>query len=161
MLPKPPAEVPRDANILLLAPKFRRAVEAICADMTAAGWCCRVFEANRTDDRQRYLYGFGREYDDGRGPVTKAKDTSRSWHGYGLAVDVVEDDATPWIAPQAFWQALGAAAERHGCTWGGRWKLVDLPHIQWGKCRQSPSLLSVQLKQDGGLPAVWDAVGAN
>lgn len=161
VLPKPPAEVPRDASLDALAPKFRAAVEHIIADMTAAGWPAFVFEGLRTDDRQRFLYGFGREYDDGRGPVTKARDTSRSWHGYGLAVDIVQADATPWTAPQAFWQTLGAAAERHGCTWGGRWKMVDLPHVQWGLCKVSPSLLAVQLKQDGGLPAVWEAVRAD
>lgn len=160
MLPKPPPEVPRDSSTDGLAPRFRAAIEAVVRDMRVAGYRPRVFETLRSDARQAYLYGFGREYDDGRGPVTKAPDTSRSWHGYGLAVDVVEDDATPWVAPQAFWQALGASAERHGCTWGGRWKVVDLPHLQWRQCRPSPSSVAVRLRAEGGLVAVWRAVGA-
>lgn len=160
-LPRPPvAEPPRIATVAGLAPQFRRAVEQVMDDMRAQGWKPRIFETIRTNERQAYLYGFGRDYDDGRGPVTKAPTADRGWHFFGLAVDVVEDDATPWKAPQAFWQALGASAERHGCTWGGRWKTVDLPHIQWGKCRVSPSYRARSLYAQGGMEAVWKAVGA-
>lgn len=158
-LPLPPPEVPRISSLVGLAPKFRQAVEAILADVDRE----RVFETLRSDERQRFLYGFGREYDDAgapRGPVTKARTAMGGWHFYGLAVDIVEDDATPWIAPNAFWQSLGLAAERHGCKWGGRWKRVDLPHVQWGRCRKSPSQRSVELYRTGGLEAVWRAVGA-
>lgn len=160
-LPKPPSEVPRQSSLDPLAPKFRAAVEHVIADMQRQGWRVRVFETVRTNERQEYLYGFGRDYDDGRGPVTAARTASLGWHHYGLAADLVEDDATPWVAPQAFWQALGLAAEAHGCTWGGRWTRVDLPHIQWGLCRTSPSWRALQLKREGGLPAVWVAVGAD
>lgn len=159
-LPKPPTEVPRQSSLEHLAPQFRVAVVFILEEVRAAGWKVRVFESLRTNERQQYLYGFGREYDDGRGPVTKAPTADRGWHFFGLAVDIVEDDETPWKAPQAFWQALGAAAERHGCTWGGRWKALDLPHIQWGKCRPSPSARARELHRTGGLEAVWRAVGA-
>lgn len=160
-LPRPSIpEPPRIASLYHLAPQFRVAVERILADMKAAGWKCRVFESVRTNERQQYLYGFGRDYDDGRGPVTKARTALGGWHFYGLAVDIVEDDATPWVAPQAFWQALGRAAERHGCKWGGRWETVDLPHVQFGKCRVSPSEKSRLLYAKGGHVAVWKAVGA-
>lgn len=158
-LKKPPAEVPRIWRLDALAPKFRHSVEAILADVEKE----RVFETLRTDERQRFLYGFGREYDDPktpRGPVTNAPTAVDGWHFYGLAVDIVEDDLTPWIAPNAFWQSLGLSAERHGCTWGGRWPRVDLPHVQWGKCRRSPSRKSLDLYASGGREAVWRAVGA-
>lgn len=159
-LPKPPAEVPRVSSLDGLAPKFRKSVEAILTEMRAAGFKCRVFESLRTNERQAFLYGFGREYDDGRGPVTKVPTADRGWHFYGLAVDIVEDDATPWNASQLFWQTLGLTAEEHNCTWGGRWQMVDLPHIQWANCRVSPSQRARDLYSSGGLTAVWSEVGA-
>lgn len=161
-LPRPPlSEPPRIFALDGLAPRFRLAVEFILADVRRAGWACRVYESLRTNERQEYLYGFGREYDDGRGPVTKVPTADRGWHYYGLAVDIVQDDASPWVAPQGFWQAIGAAAERHGCAWGGRWPMVDLPHVQWGKARRSPSARARILATTGGLPAVWREVGAD
>lgn len=160
-LPFPPAEIPRKSSVQGLAPQFKAAVEAIVNDMQAQGWLTTIFETIRTEERQRYLYGFGRDYDDGRGPVTKAQSAKFSWHRYGLAADIVQADSTPWTAPQAFWQALGLAAESHGCVWGGRWKALDLPHIQWGKCPRSPTMAHVTMYNKEGLAAVWTEVGAN
>lgn len=150
-LPRPPAEVPRQSSIELLHPAFRERVERILADVQRE----RVFETARTEERQAYLYGFGREYDDGRGPVTKAKTAKGGWHFYLLATDIVEDDATPWQAPNAFWQSLGLAAERHGCVWGGRWKIVDLPHVQMGGIPVSPTAAVRAAYNEGGLEAVY------
>lgn len=150
-LPKPPAEVPRISTLDSLAPRFRAKVELILLEIGHE----RVFETVRTSERQAYLYGFGREYDDGRGPVTKAATAVKGWHLYGCAVDIVEDDATPWTAPNSFWQTLGLAAEKHGCVWGGRWKIVDLPHVQMGGIPASPSPEIIQLYYAEGLMAVW------
>lgn len=158
-LPKPPTEIPRIFSLAGLAPGFRRAIEAVLIEMQKE----RVFETLRTDERQRFLYGFGREYDDPihpRGRVTDAKTAMLSWHFFGLAVDIVEDDATPWVAPNSFWQSLGLAYEKHDCKWGGRWDRVDLPHGYWAKCRRTPSQKSRDLYARGGLKAVWEEVGA-
>ncbi len=155
-----PREVPVVSTMDGLAPEFRKAVERVVAGMKADGFAPRVFETLRTPERQAFLYGFGRTYDDGRGTVTKVSDVWSGWHGYGLAVDIVEADATPWTAPQAFWQSLGKHAEANGLTWGGRWKFTDLPHIQWGKCRVSPSAEAKALIAKGEVLAVWQAVGA-
>lgn len=155
-----PPEPKRIGSLDGLAPKFRDAVERIVSDMRAADFNVRVFETLRTNERQAFLYGFGREYDDGRGPVTKAQTATLGWHFYGLAADLVEDDGSPWVAPQAFWQELGAAAERHGCTWGGRWDMVDLPHVQWANCRKTPSPRATELYRESGFEAVWREVGA-
>jgi len=118
-----------------------------------------VFETLRTEERQQFLHGFGRLYDDGRGPVTKAKTAMNGWHFFGLAADIVEDDATPWQAPNAFWQSLGLAAERHGCVWGGRWKIVDLPHVQMGGIPVSPTADTRAAYEKGGLKQVWAELG--
>lgn len=157
-----PPEVPVQRSLDICAPKFRAAVEAMMADL-ARDYPERkgfAFETLRTPERQAFLYGFGRDYDDGRGKVTNSATCFNSWHGFGLAVDVVEKDATPWDAPMSFWTAIGEAAERNGLTWGGRWRSPDLPHVQWGKCRVSPSERSRALYDAGGLQAVWRAVGA-
>lgn len=155
-----PDEPPRQSSVVGLAPKFRRAVEAIVDEMQEKGYKVRVFETLRSNERQAFLYGFGREYDDGRGPVTRARTAESGWHFYGLAADLVEDDSSPWIAPQKFWQELGLIAEQHGCTWGGRWERVDFPHVQWGPCRRSPSHRAAELYRTGGRESVWQEVGA-
>jgi hypothetical protein len=53
-------------------------------------------------------------------------------HLYGIAADVTCGDHQ-WDCRRhqcAFYEALGIQAEDMGLTWGGRWKRVDLPHIQ-------------------------------
>jgi hypothetical protein len=156
-LPRPPAEVPRIWSLDDLNPHFRARLELILADVKKE----RVFETIRTDERQQFLYGFGREYDDPtpRGAVTKVATAMYGWHFYGLASDIVEDDATPWVAPNAFWQELGLAAERHGCVWGGRWKRVDLPHVQMGGIPVSPTVRVRQVYAAEGIKGVWAHLG--
>lgn len=155
-----PAEVRVQSAVTLLAPKMRVAVTGILSGMVAAGFAAKVFETLRTAERQTFLHGFGRLYDDGRGTVTKVSDVRRGWHAYGLAVDIVEDDRSPWNASQAFWQTLGRLAEAHGLTWGGRWKFLDLPHSQWGRAPTSPTVLDGTLLAGGGAGAVWAKYGA-
>lgn len=118
------------------------------------------FEWLRTAERQTFLHGFGRRYDDGRGKVTAALTHLNSWHGFGLAVDIVEKDATPWNAPVSFWNAIGDAAEANGLSWGGRWHRPDLPHVQWGPCPKSPTDEDRALYLSKGIEAVWVKYGA-
>ena len=118
------------------------------------------FESLRTPERQTYLFGFGRTYDDGRGIVTRAKSYDTSWHGFGLALDIVERDATPWDAPEGFWTTLGEAAEAEGLVWGGRWLKRDRPHVQWGRCPLTPTAADRSLLHTNGAPAVWSFYGA-
>jgi hypothetical protein len=160
MLPKPPQpEPPRIWALDDLAPDFRVRIDRILAELTHE----RVFESMRTNARQSWLYGFGRTWADAgrQQPVTNAKDALGGWHVYGLAVDIVEDDATPWQASTQFWQLLGAAAERHGCAWGGRWKALDLPHVQSGRVPRSPTSADRALYASGGVAAVWRKYGVD
>lgn len=152
---KPPAEVPVDRDTGKLAPKFRAAIDAILSELGDA----KVSEAMRTPARQSFLYGFGRDYDDGRGVVTNAASNLTSWHGFGLAVDIIHLHYE-WNASRAWFARLGECAKRHGCDWGGDWKHEDLPHVQWGTLRDSPSDHARELLETGGLEAVWSAVGA-
>lgn len=167
-LPLPPAEVPVQSDSTLLAPRFRDAVARVIEDMRAWGYTPIVFETLRTTERQAFLHGFGRTYDDGRGVVTHSATADDTWHGYGLAVDII-CAKKKWNAPPDFWHVLGTSARRHGLVWGGDWNgdwsvtdetFMDRPHIQWGAMRRSPSSRAVELKAKGGLPEVWSEVRA-
>ncbi len=141
------------------APRFVDAVTRTLARLDG-GRAELPFEWLRTAERQAYLYGFGREYDDGRGRVTKAATQFNSWHGFGLAVDVVEKDATPWDAPMSFWEELGEAAEAEGLVWGGRFHSPDWPHVQaGGTVPASPTGEDILLARSEGIAAVWEKYG--
>ena len=159
-MPDPPHEPPVDKSLDGLAPKFRAEIEALLSEAHGS-FDPVVSESNRTLERQEWLFGFGREYDDGRGVVTQAQDNTTSWHGYGLAVDIISK-SKEGDAPTSFWQELGARAMAHGLVWGGSWtKFQDRPHVQWGApMRQAPSQHAADLLADGGMQSVWQEVEA-
>lgn len=159
-LPAPPKEVPADQSLDGLAPAFRAKLMLVLNRLSMQGHAPRVAETLRSDERVKFLHGFGREYDDGRGVVTNASDATKTWHHYGLAADVVH--ATKgWGAGEAFWEALRDAAVAEGLTAGMNWKFQDKPHIQWGPpMRDGPSEHAIALLASGGVEAVWKAVGA-
>ena len=132
--------------------------------MVLRGHKVLVYETIRTEERQSFLYLFGREYDDpwphSRGIVTNARTAKNGWHFYGLAADIVENDQSPWDATPTFWNDLGSCARSRGLTWGGDWVQKDRPHVQWGKCKKSPSEEAHRLYEEGGLEAVHRAVKA-
>lgn len=154
-LPLPERDVPAVRSLDVLAPKFRAALEALLADLPDA----KVAETLRTPERQSFLYGFGRDYDDGRGIVTQAPTNLTTWHGYGLAADVVHR-VHEWDAGTSWFLHLGEVAEHHGLKWGGAWRHPDLPHVYWGRCKDTPSYVAVGLYTTRGIEAVWQAVGA-
>ena len=168
-LPAPPAEVPVQRDLDGLAPQFRAAIDRVLDRMRADGHDPMVFETLRTEARQQFIYGFGREYDDGRGIVTHSESAADTWHGYGLAVDII-CKRTMWGGSKQFWMSLGVAVRSEGLVWGADWnnngrtddeRFVDRPHVQWGNgMRRSPSSRAVALQAAGGNAAVWAAVGA-
>lgn len=169
-LPKPTTHVPRDSRLEVLNPAFRAKLELVMDDVEReTGARPIVYETLRSSARQRYLWGFGREYDDGRGIVTHSMNADETWHGFALAADLIHP-TLEWNAPESWWLALGRAARRHGLRWGADWNdngtmsdesFIDRPHVQWGApMRRSPSPRAVLLRVQGGLPAVWREVGA-
>ncbi|MBY0490637.1 MAG: M15 family metallopeptidase [Gemmatimonadaceae bacterium] len=168
-LPLPPAEIPVCRDLQVLAPGFRMRLDLVIDDLQRAGFDPMVVETLRTSERQRFLFGFGRDYDDGRGVVTHSSDCDETWHGFGLAADIISASKR-WDAAPAFWTALGAACRIRGLTWGGDWngngssddeRFVDRPHVQFGPpMRRSPSPRAARLLAEGGMPAVWKEVGA-
>jgi hypothetical protein len=155
-----PPEPPPMRSLNDLAPKFQRALERALDQLRGLGFTPQVVETLRTADRQRWLYGFGRDYSDGRGIVTHSQDGDETWHFYGLAADVI-CAKRGYNATKAFWDAAERAYERQGLAWGGLWTFVDKPHVQWGApMRRSPSPRAARLYAEGGLLRVWQEVGA-
>lgn len=143
----------RQRDVACLAPKFREAVEAALCACRGAGLDAYVFESCRTNELQAIYFQQG---------ASKAQTALRSWHFYGLAVDVIsrESQWAAWDDP-AWSRGVVAAFKRQGCDWGGDWtSFRDLPHFQWGRCKPSPSDTAITLYRSGGVPAVWRAVGA-
>ena len=119
----------------------------------------------RSWQQQDYLYSLGRTVKNMDGYskdkpfgniVTKARGGD-SWHNYGLAVDIVFKPAGAWSwDPKLPWKKLGELAENQGLEWGGRWKFVDLPHVQMISGLEI--FEAKKLFSDGGIEAIWKEV---
>jgi hypothetical protein len=163
-----PPEPPRRHDPSVLAPRFTDAMERVFGEMLRAGHDPIYGECERTDERQTYLFGFGRDYDDGRGRVTNVPHAYDGWHFFRLAVDVW--DRKLLYNPSAqFLADLGRFAQMHSLRWGGDWNgnqrrdehFIDADHVQWGPpMLVSPSPHALALYQQGGHAAVWREVGA-
>jgi hypothetical protein len=145
----------------LLAPMFRAAVtEAIeeCNnDINRLD--AIVYETYRSNELQAVYYCRGRTVRPPQNPVTNAMKNLYSWHGYGLAVDVIHR-TKQWEAGDAWFASVASIFAKHGCKWGGHWRSPDQPHFQWGLCKASPSDDARKLMYESGVQAVWEAVGA-
>lgn len=160
-LPAPPQEPPACTSNNGLAPKLRDALQRVEAKMMAKGWHICRRETWRSDERAAWLYGFGRDYDDGRGIVTNAPNALKTWHHYWLAADYGDSRYEPGNEPPQFWRDLEAIGTAEGLTCGADWKMKDRPHLQWGApMRDSPSDRAAELLEQGGVEAVWREVGA-
>lgn len=146
------------SDLRLLAPRFGLAVADALNACWKRGLDPVVFESLRTNERQQWLYAQGRTRPGEI--VTNARDVWGSWHGYGLAVDVISAKHA-WGAPAEWWAAVAREFKARGCVWGGDWKMRDLPHVQHGApMRQSPSPRARELWTEGGFRAVWEEVRA-
>lgn len=115
----------RVADLALLEPVTRAAVEAIVQDAAALGITLMVFETFRSQVRQSELF------------AKKASKLQKvGVHHYGLACDLVKN-----IGGEPSWKGdfgfLGKLAKKHGLIWGGDWgnpgkptKFVDGVHVQ-------------------------------
>ncbi len=124
-----------------------------------------LFETVRTNARQQFIYGFGRSYDDGRGIVTGAYDASWSWHGYGMAIDIIHP-VKQWKAPDIWWKTLAADYVTVGLRPGRSFKRVDSPHGQWlgtGKtiCPAVPTAQDRADHRAGRISLVWKRYGVD
>ena len=151
------AVVSRDVTVL--APRFREAVAAAIDDCQRRGLDAYVYEAYRSDALQALYYTRGRTVVPPTQRVTNAQSNLFSWHGYGLAVDVISR-LHGWDRPSSWFAAVAESFKQQNCKWGGDWILKDLPHFQWGPCRPSPSDRAREIIKADGMEAVWRVVGA-
>ena len=144
----------------VLAPQFRDAVEKAITACNADGLDAFVYESYRSQELQSEYYARGRTVIPPHDTVTNAASNLYSWHGYGLAVDVISR-SKQWDQPEEWFAKVAEHFRANGCRWGGEWKMKDLPHFQWGMCKPSPSDQARALMVGGGMRTVWMAVGAN
>ena len=153
------AMVQRDLNAL--APKFHADVQAALDECHATNLDAYVYEAVRSNALQQAYFDLGRTVVPPEQTITNANSALYSWHGYGLAVDVISQ-SKQWDAGDGWFASVAAIFKRHGCAWGGDWisTLGDIDHFQFGGLKASPSDEARALYARGGVEAVWDAVGA-
>lgn len=167
MLGPPPPEPRRDADPTHLAPwfaaKLTRVIDRANVQLAVHSYLFRfaLFEGWRSNERQQWLYGSSRTY---RGRwLTNAQSCFKSWHGFGLASDVVPrvlladgslGDFT-WDVPAGVWAILYDAAVAEGCTTGLHWHSVDEDHVQPDNVKTTPSPAALAYYHTGGLAEVW------
>jgi peptidoglycan L-alanyl-D-glutamate endopeptidase CwlK len=142
-----------------LHPTVRARAEAlIAAAKTHFNLDVQITETLRTESEQAALYAQGRKSlsevnalrraaamapiseEQNRSKVTKASTAADSFHGYGLAFDIVIrngrrvdwSESCDWNADGVGdWGQVGGLAEQCGLEWGGNWtSFPDLPHFQ-------------------------------
>ena len=98
------ATVSRDLS--MLAPKFREAVENAIRECNSPpnNLNAFVYEGYRSLALQRIYYARGRTIIPPTRTVTNARTNLESWHGYGLAVDVIHR-TQHWGAPTS-WSSI-------------------------------------------------------
>lgn len=152
-----------DRDMARLAPSFAQAVRAALAECNAkeTSLDAILYEGYRSPALQALYYQRGRTVRPPEEPVTNAPTNLHSWHGYGLAVDIVHRKGF-WAPPEgeAWFHQVAAIFRRHDCNWGGDWKRPDLAHFQWAACPASPSDAAREFVRMRGLLAVWDHFGA-
>lgn len=140
-------------DVTALAPAFQRLVYAGLGELQAEGVDVVVMETTRSDELEAIYFEIG---------TTKAPDAKHSWHGFALAIDLgsKERGENAWGDP-VWKQRVVRTFKALGCAWGGDWvSFKDEPHFQFPGLKASPSEESRMLYADGGLKAVWAAVGA-
>jgi hypothetical protein len=125
----------RCADLALLEPITREAVEAVIEDAREHGVILMPWETYRSRQRQLHLFLQG---------ASHLREVGV--HHYGLACDLVKS-----IAGEPSWKGdfgfLGVLAKQHGLVWGGDWgnpgirpAFVDSVHVQRIKVRDQANL---------------------
>src|SRR3954468_18479962 len=87
----------------LLAPGFRAAVERALAKCRSRNLDAYVYETYRSPELQALYYARGRTVIPPLKRVTNASNNLYSWHGYGLAVDVISRSRA-WNQPDSWFR---------------------------------------------------------
>lgn len=123
----------------ILHPELLNAYLRIQPALAQFGRPIILVHVGRTREEQQALYAKGRTVPgaivtNADGVATRSKHQMQQ-DGYVHAIDFafVDDPRTPkdeTFDPLMPWGVVGQMAEHLGLTWGGRWKLHDLGHIE-------------------------------
>jgi peptidoglycan L-alanyl-D-glutamate endopeptidase CwlK len=138
----------------ILFPIFSHMLLEALKQTHAAGLPTAIFETYRSPTRQQYLYDQGRTRP-GR-IITNAK-PGKSWHQYGLAVDLAFDgsrqDGIQW-SWEGNWDAVGKIFTDVGLEWlGYSPTFPEKPHFQLTKGLTIDE--ACYLASQEGIIAVW------
>ncbi len=129
----------RNTDLGLLHPVVRDSVQKVLADLRSANIPLFVFEAFRSPERQAYLYAQGRTRP---GPKVTFAEPWRSYHQYGLAVDLVFNGPGRWTWDEprkGMWKRMHEIGERHGLMPLS----FETPHLQLAGTSSSALLSGV------------------
>lgn len=117
--------IPMITDLNSLHPFFRDQVSKLIAKCKDRGIELAVVETYRTHAKQHEYKTMGRKY--------TTSQAGQSKHQYGLAVDVVPVvNSKPVWNSAVLWRKIGAAGEKLGLRWGGRWSdPYDPGHFEW------------------------------
>lgn len=119
-------------NLNGVHPTLALKVNAILNQMAIDGTPMKIVEGLRTTERQQEIYA--KQLADGHvvtrcnGVKVKSPHQARA-DGYGWACDLGFQGPDPF-GLQHPWDKFGLLAEAEGLIWGGRFKFVDLDHVE-------------------------------
>ena len=141
----------RDTSLDTLHPYLARKLGEALEQCHREGLEVYLFEGFRSHARQQALYNQGRNDIPGR-RVTNAR-PGKSWHQFGLAVDLVFKSNGVWKWSGDY-DAVGKIMEAHEFEWGRRWR--TFPEDAHFQMRFGITLAKAQeIYVSGGIIAVW------
>ena len=117
-------EPPIDNDPSHLWPPFYQRIQTLFDALIKRGFDPKIFEGKRSQERQDWLYGYGRTHHKGCKPITW---TRESKHLVGKAVDVISKKSL-W-ASSAFYTALREEVEKISGI--GTLYPAESCHVQW------------------------------
>jgi peptidoglycan L-alanyl-D-glutamate endopeptidase CwlK len=116
--------------LLKVQPTFANLLIELKKHFQEKGIECKYISGTRTYAEQDALYAKGRT---APGPIVTKARGGESNHNFGIAVDVglfLPDGR--YLEDTPFYRDIGKiVATFPTLEWGGNWKFVDEPHIQW------------------------------
>ena len=141
-----------------LHPSIQADARALVAAWKTAGLTILVTCTLRSLEEQARLYAQGRT---APGPVVTKARPGRSWHNFGLALDLVplREGKAVWRSTDPLWSAALDVARGQGWTCGADWPAFpDLPHVQRVPRGLTLATAREQVAAHGGaLPEAWTA----
>lgn len=116
------AKMGRSRNINDLRPDVAANCRRLIELAAEEGYPVLVTTTTRDDASQLEAYLAGR---------SKSKVPTFHSERAGLAFDICKNKKGEEYSDKGFWECVSRIGKAMGFTWGGDWKMVDMPHFQW------------------------------